>query len=176
MGSRGASERVRPPGDDINTGDGRDRSAACGLCGGHKKVDVSRPRRCGPCRADEDIVRDVTGRLAAAKQPPLGAKAPGHDYDKLRRQGDQARAWLAERRKPRPRPTTAAPPPPPPAGGTRRITAGQKQAGAVRLQAKILRMEKEFAALQPADKRRDQLRENLAAARRLLAHWSDVVH
>lgn len=105
MGSRGASERVRPPGDDINTGDGRDRSLACALCGGTKKVDDSRPRRCGPCRSDEEIVRDVTTRLAAAKQPP------------------------------------------PLAGGTRRITAGQKRVGAVRLQKNILQMEKELAGL-----------------------------
>lgn len=111
MGSPGASERVRPPGDDINTGDGRDRSLACALCGGHKKVYASRPRRCGPCRADEDIVRDATARLAAAKQRPLGAKAPGHDYAKLRREGDQARARLAERRKARPQAKVAEPAP-----------------------------------------------------------------
>lgn len=178
MGSRGASERVRPPGDDINTGDGRgrDRSLACALCGGTKKVDDSRPRRCGPCRSDEEIVRDVTARLAAAKQPPPGGKAPGHDYAKVRRQGDQARARLAERGKARPRPAPAAAPPPPLAGGTRRITAGQKRVGAVRLQKNMLQMEKELAAMQSADKRRDRLREDLAAARRLLAHWSDVVH
>jgi hypothetical protein len=117
-----------------------------------------------------------TARLAAAKQPPLGAKAPGHAYAKLRRQGDPARARLAEGRQARPRPATAALPSPPPVGGTRRIMAGQKRVGALRLQAKILKMEKELAAMQPADKRRGRLREDVAAARRLLAHWSDVVH
>jgi hypothetical protein len=181
MGSRGASERLRPPGDDINSSDGPDDRLVCGSCGSTKKVDASRPRRCGPCRADEETVRDAAARLKAAGQPPLGRAPAGKtDFAKIRQKGNAAKARLAERKrnKPRPgpqcpaaRPAAAASPPVP-----RRITASQKQAGARRLAMRIEQMEKELQALPAADKARERLREDLGVARRLLSDWRDGVH
>lgn len=179
MGSRGASERLRPLGDDINSSDGTDTRLICGWCGSTKKVDTSRPRRCAPCRADEEIVRDATARLQKAGQPPLGASVGSKaDFAKIRKQGVAARARLAERRRAAPRPA-----PKPPAklaratpSSPRRINAAQKQAGARRLRAKIEQMEKELKAMSQTDKRRDRLREDLHVARRLLSDWTEGVH
>ncbi len=97
VGRRGPSERIRPPGEDVNYGSSRDERLVCGWCGS-RNLDASRPRRCSTCRTDQATVREATARLAAARLPPLGAKAPGDAYLKIRRRGDQARARLAERR------------------------------------------------------------------------------
>lgn len=177
MGSRGASERVRPPGDDINSSDGTGDALICGSCGSTKKVDVSqRPRRCGPCRSDEQTVRDAAARLKAAGQPPLGSPQSNKaDGAKIRKQGDAARARLAERRKAKPRTPRRSTPPAPPQS-LRRVNAAQKRAGSRRLKTRIEQMEKELKAMPADSRRRSQVREDLAVARRLLADWQDFVH
>ena len=179
MGSRGASERLRPPGDDINSSDGRDDPLVCGTCGSMKKVDVSRPRRCAPCRADEQIGRDATARLKAAGRPLLGKLVSNKaDYANIRKQGDAARARLAERRRanprPAPRPTPSAAPAPP--ASLRRVNAAQKQAGVRRLKTRIKQMEQGLKATPAVDNGRDRLREDLSVARRLLADWTEGIH
>lgn len=180
MGSRGASERLRPPGDDINSSDRPGDALICASCGSTKKVDASqRPRRCGPCRSDEETVRDAAARLRAADQPPLGSpQSNKNDYSKIRKQGDAARARLAERRKAKPRTPrrSATPVPPAAASSPRRVNAAQKQAGSRRLKTRIEQMEKELKAMPADDKRRARAREDLALARRLLADWQDSVH
>lgn len=177
MGSRGASERLRPPGDDINASNGTSDRLVCALCGSTRRVDTSRPRRCGPCRADEQTVRDAGAQLKAAGQPPLGQRGNKADFAKLRKQGEAARARLAERKRAKPRlaspsqrSATVSPSSP------RRIDPAQKQAGARRLKARIERTEQELKALLPNDKRRELLREDLGVARRLLTDWQEGVH
>lgn len=177
MGSRGASERLRPPGDDINTSDGTNYRLVCALCGSTRKVDTSRPRRCGPCLTDEQTVRDAGARLKAAGQSPLGRGGNKTDFAKVRKQGEAARARLAERKRAKPRLAASSSPRSAPAApsSTRRMDPAQKQAGARRLKARIERMEQELKALLVTDKRRERLREDLGA-RRLLIDWQEGIH
>jgi hypothetical protein len=176
MGSRGASERLRPPGDDINSPAEGAAALVCGWCGSRKRVDDARPRRCGACRADEQVVREVAAALRAAGQPPLGRKAPaGAPLSARRSQGEAARSRLRSRKRTMSQMRATAPPAAKPAG-TRRITAGQKAAGARRLRQRVTELERELARLDRTDGRRGQLREELAAAQRLLSDWKDGVH
>lgn len=104
LGQRGASERLRTAADDIGFDDRGQSAAVYGLCGSDRKIDPSlRPRRCAPCRADEQQVAAAADKLRKAAQPPLGRRVPeGTSHAKVRRAGEQARARLAERRKARP--------------------------------------------------------------------------
>lgn len=178
MGSRGASERLRPPGDDINTSDGTHDQLVCALCGSTRKVDTSRPRRCGPCRADEQTVLDAAARLKAAGQPPLGRGSDQSDFAKVRQQGEAARARLAERKRAKVRPAPSPSPRSAPTASSspRRIEPSLKQAGAGRLKARIERMQQELKALPATDMRRERLREDLGVAHRLLIDWQEGVH
>lgn len=176
MGSRGASERLRPPGDDINTGGGANDRLVCALCGSTRKVDASRPRRCGPCRSDEQTVRDASARLKAAGQPPLGGGGNKADFAQVRKQGEAARARLAERKRGKPRPADPSPRSAPAVPSSpRRMSPAQKQAGARRLKTRIERMEQELRTLLATDKRRAGLREDLGIARQLLTDWEEGV-
>ena len=178
MGRRGASERLRPPGDDINASDGADDRLVCALCGGVKGVDTSRPRRCDPCRADEQAVRAAAARLKAAGQPPLGRGSNNADFAKVRKQGEAARTRLAERKRARPRTGLNPAPRSAPAAPAfpRRLHLAQKQAGVRRLMIRIERMKQELKVLPPTDKPRECLREDLGVARRLLIDWQEGVH
>ena len=178
MGSRGASERLRPPGDDINSSRDRDDKLVCTWCGSTKKVDASRPRRCVTCRADEQAVRDASARLKAAGQPPLGSASGNKtQFANIRKQGDAAQKRLAGRKRAAPRSSRVhSPSPAPTSSSPRRLNAAQKAAGARRLQNRLEQMEKKLTALPPGDKRRDRLREDILAARRLSSDWQEGVH
>jgi hypothetical protein len=181
LGLRGASERLRPAGDDINDATGPDQDGRCGWCGSRKKVDVAaRPRRCGACQTDERTVADVNRALLAGSQPPLGAPAPATGgYSALRRRGDAARERLKTRKKnnkaaarpgPAPRETRAQPSAP------RRVTTAQKQAGETRLRTEVAKIERKLEQPNLAPGRQADLREDIAAARRLLKNWNDDIH
>jgi hypothetical protein len=185
LGQRGASERLRPAADDINFGDRGQSAAVCGLCGSSRKVDPSlRPRRCAPCRADEQQVAVAAEKLRKAGQPPLGSRVPdGTSHAKVRRAGEVARARLAERRKARPVPTAkgkakaAAAPAKRPSkaqASPRRVTMAERRAAHGRLVARVARIERELAAPGTAPNRRDLLREQLAGAQGLLRNWDDI--
>ena len=178
MSARGASERLRRPGDDINNTDGHDGKIVGGGCGTSKKVDATRPRRCAACRADEQMVRDTNTRHRAAGQPARRSASNKTTANaRIRKQGDAARQRLAGRRRATPpsrrsSPPTVAPIPTSP----RRVNAGQEAAGERRLQTCIEKLDKELKTMARSDRRRDQLREDLHVARRLLADWPDGVH
>lgn len=190
---RGASERLRPPGDDVNS-PGPGRAPACGWCGGTDKVRPdSRPLRCGPCAADEAVVAQVSAGLARAKLPPLGRPGkPGQGGVKARNKGEQARARLAARRQTKLADTRAAAPakaagkakpastrqaaPAKQPSSRRRLTPAQKAAALKRLTARVEQMERELRQAGLAPSQQDRLREDLGAARTLLRAWDDDIH
>ena len=184
MSTRGASERLRSPGDDINSTDGRDGrdgrdgKIVCGGCGSSKKVDATRPRCCAPCLADEQIVRGTNTRLRAAGQPALGSASNKTTANaRIRKEGEAGRQRLAGRRRATPRCRPSSPPTVAPTSTSpRRVSAGQKAAGERRLQMCVEKLDKELKTMARSDRRRDQLREDLHVARRLLADWPDGVH
>jgi hypothetical protein len=103
------------------------------------------------------------------------------EFAKLRKQGNAARARLAERRRAAPRPERKSTIPTTPAAtpsSPRRIGGAQKRAGARRLKERIEQMETNLKAMPSTDKRRDRLREDLQVARRLLAriHRSSLIY
>lgn len=100
------------------------------------------------------------------------------DFAKVRKQGEAARARLAERKRAKPRLAASSSPRSAPAAPSspRRMDPAQKQAGARRLKARIERMEQELKALSVTDKRRERLREDLGVARRLLIDWQEGIH
>lgn len=179
MGSRGASERLRPPGDDINSSDGREDRLACGWCGSPKAVDSSRPRRCGPCRADEQVIRSGSAGLTSAPRRMadgrLGRKA---DQGTTRKQVDTAKARLAGRKRSASRAARPLQPPSAPVAPSvpRRVNPSQKRAGARRLKLHIERVQNKLAATPVSDPQQPRLRNDLAVARRLLSDWGDGVH
>lgn len=182
LGRRGASERLRAPCDDINSADRSQTAAVCGWCGTSRQVDPSlRPRRCSACRADEQQVAAAAAKLKGAGLQPLQARVPdGTRLAKVRRQGDAARARLAERRKSRSAKKAASPAQPSkpaaktspsPAGRRQATTAGERRAARARLVARVARIERELAAPKTAPHRRDLLREQLDATKGLLRNW-----
>ena len=119
----GASERLRPPGDDINytTRPGEE----CRNCRRRAAVPESgRLKLCAACAPDGRIVSEVAAALKAAGQPPLGSpvSAGGPLYG-LRTRGLKAKARLNSRRS-RGRDAT-----PPSAPQPRAATVSRWQAG-----------------------------------------------
>jgi hypothetical protein len=179
----GASERLRRPEDDINytTRPG----ANCKLCRRRAAVpENGRSTLCPLCATDVRIVAKVAAALKAAGQPPLSASVPvGSPFHKLRTRALQAQARLDDRRR---RNKDVAPPAAKRSRSTtpsgkqtsrapRRLSTQDKQSGARRLRARIVRIERQLGqagAMPPHARAR--LEEELGAARRLLARWDDA--
>ncbi len=183
LSPRGASERLHPPGDDVN-GPAAKGPLACGWCGSTKKVHAdSRPTRCGLCLADEAVVAQIAATLAAAGVPPLGTPIRSlQPFARLRRQGHAARGRLAERAKARksaPATKASKPKAVAPAAqvkqptGPRRMTDVEKRAAAAGLAARVRSAETELRRPGLPPTLVERLREDLAAARQLLRAWDD---
>ncbi|WP_432501834.1 hypothetical protein [Kineococcus arenarius] len=137
MGSRGASERLRPPGDDISPvrTAGREGARVCDVCRSTRGVTVrSGEALCASCRDDRKLVTEVRRLCRRESLPPIGVPVTkGSPYEKLRRDAAAASERLKAKKPAGPKArgrTTAA------ARSTARVFAGADPAGVRSLQAR----------------------------------------
>jgi hypothetical protein len=103
MGSRGASERLRPPGDDISPARTTTRKRpprTCEVCRSARDV-ASRNGKtlCTRCRDDQKLVTEVRRLCQREGLPPVGVPvAEGSPYEKLRRDAAAASRRLTAKK------------------------------------------------------------------------------
>jgi hypothetical protein len=103
MGPRGASERLRPPGDDISpalTTTRKRPPRTCEVCRSARDVTSRNGKTlCTRCRDDQKLVTEVRRLCQREGLPPVGVSvAKGSPYEKLRRDAAAASRRLTAKK------------------------------------------------------------------------------